>query len=337
MRLLLFTAATLGALAAAGGAWGALASRAELPGCAAAAAYSRAEHGVSFIVVKRGRVVCEDYAPFHGPWRPEQVASGVKGLSALLAAAAAQDGLLTLQEPVAATITEWRDDPAKSRITIGQLLSLSSGVALQSPRPTIREIIDAPLAAPPGAQHIYGNAPFDLFGEVLRRKLAQAGDESVAAYFHRRIGGPLGAPVRFIPRPDGAKVELGAGALITARDWAKLGDLIRLGGVHDGERLVDPGALREALHWRGANPAYAGGWWRGGSINSNRPNADLWENRGVVPADTLVAVGFGKQRLYVSPSEDLVIVRQARGEPRPASMAQEGFSDVQFWRLLRGG
>ena len=39
-----------------------------------------------------------------------------------------QDGLLSLDEACADTLTEWRDDPLKRVATIRSLLSLSSGV-----------------------------------------------------------------------------------------------------------------------------------------------------------------------------------------------------------------
>lgn len=41
----------------------------------------------------------------------------------MLATCAAHDGLLKLDDKVADTLTEWRDDKRKSEITIRQLLS----------------------------------------------------------------------------------------------------------------------------------------------------------------------------------------------------------------------
>src|SRR5204862_4336450 len=46
----------------------------------------------------------------------------------IAAMAAVEDGLLTLDEKVADTITEWKGDPRKGQITIRQLLTLSSGL-----------------------------------------------------------------------------------------------------------------------------------------------------------------------------------------------------------------
>ncbi|NBB73601.1 MAG: serine hydrolase, partial [Bacteroidetes bacterium] len=59
--------------------------------------------------------------------KPHLLASGTKAFNGILALAAAEDGLLTLDERVAETIPAWSEDPAKSQITIRQLLHLTAG------------------------------------------------------------------------------------------------------------------------------------------------------------------------------------------------------------------
>ena len=53
--------------------------------------------------------------------------SANKSFSGIAALAAVHDGLFRLDDPVSDTITEWRNDPRKSRITIRQLLSQTRG------------------------------------------------------------------------------------------------------------------------------------------------------------------------------------------------------------------
>src|SRR5207249_4935391 len=57
-----------------------------------------------------------------------RLASGTKSFSGAMLAAAVEDGLLKLDEKVADTITEWKNDQRKSQITIRHLLSLTSGI-----------------------------------------------------------------------------------------------------------------------------------------------------------------------------------------------------------------
>lgn len=305
---------------------------AELAGCRAAAEYSRQQHGVSLVVLLDGQVVCEDYAPSWKASSKGPMASGVKSFSTALAAAAVQDGLLALQERAADTLPEWRDDPAKREITLRQLLSLSSGLRTDLAEPTTQQALEADVYGSPGTWFAYDPAPFQVFGEILRRKLAAAGGESVDAYFERRIARPLGIEVEWLRLSDGT-VDLAGGGGITARDWARYGELIRLGGAWEGKQVLDAAALTEALGWSGANPAYVMGWWRPGYPGRSLPTSNAWQSVLARP-DTLLAVGAGKQRLFVSPSSKMVIARQAMGEPWSRGAASTGFSDVQFLTLL---
>ena len=92
---------------------------------AAAARYSAERSGVSLLVMQAGRTLFENY-PRGGPERFYELASGTKSFSGVMAAALVQDGLLTLDETCADTLTEWHADPVKRTATIRSLLSLES-------------------------------------------------------------------------------------------------------------------------------------------------------------------------------------------------------------------
>ena len=96
--------------------------------CDAAAAYSTAHRGLAVLVLEDGKPVCEKYATGDATTANE-LWSGTKSFVGIMAAAAVQDGLLTLDERAADTITEWKDDPRKSTITLRQLLTHTSGTA----------------------------------------------------------------------------------------------------------------------------------------------------------------------------------------------------------------
>lgn len=149
------------------------ASATQQRGCSAAAAYSKDNHGVALLVIQRGQLVCENYTSDYARDTPHALFSGTKGLNGLMAAAAAADGMLSLDEPVANTLTEWKTDPVKSRITIRQLLSLSSGLTTVGPRaaPGFAEAAATPAQYPAEERFAYGPVVFQTFGEVMRRKL----------------------------------------------------------------------------------------------------------------------------------------------------------------------
>lgn len=96
--------------------------------CEAAADLSVRAGGDAFLGMQDGEIVFERYASPAWEPTPHLLASGTKGFTGLAAAFAIEDGLLSLDEPVAGTIVEWREEPRKAAITVRELLSLSAGL-----------------------------------------------------------------------------------------------------------------------------------------------------------------------------------------------------------------
>ncbi|WP_439540133.1 serine hydrolase domain-containing protein [Sphingomonas sp.] len=307
-----------------------------LPGCAEALAYSDAHDGVALLVLVDGKVRCTS----SNTAKPQELWSGTKSLVGLMAAAAVQDGLLTLDERAADTLSEWRGDPERSKITLRQLLSMTGGQASAVGRPAgYRDSVKAPLTAAPGSIFQYGPAPMQIFGEIMRRKLVAKGEDgNPRRYIERRILAPLGVKVgEWRNGPDGAPL-MPQGLVLAAAEWAKIGEFVRAGGVLDGKPLVDPVAFAELFKGSGANPAYGLTWWLPRPSPAMDPvtrSTDITVHAAELPADLVVAAGAGDQRLYVIPSRRLTIVRQARLDLTAlAAGRKSGWSDSYFLSLL---
>lgn len=314
----------------------AAADPAPLPGCAEAIAYSDANKGLAVLVLEDGRIVCASPATgeAHELW------SGTKSLVGLMAAAAVQDGLIALDERAADTLAEWRDDPQKSAITLRQLLSMTSGHPSAVGRPQgYADSLAIVLSAAPGTRFQYGPAPFQIFGEVMRRKLKAKGQNpDPRRYLERRLLVPLGVTVaQWREGPDGQPL-MPQGAVMSAEQWAKIGEFVRAGGMHHGKLLVDKAALAALFQGSAANPAYGLTWWLPRATPANDPvtrSTDIIDREAGLPSDMVVAAGAGNQRLYVIPSRKLTIVRQARLDLSAAlSGRQSGWSDRHFLSLL---
>src|SRR4028119_2432438 len=89
----------------------------------AAAPFSNSRRGASLLIMQGGKTLHEQNAN-----DSRKIYSGTKAFWCLAGLAAAPDGLLSLDERVADTIPEWRNDPRKSRVTIRQLLDFSGGL-----------------------------------------------------------------------------------------------------------------------------------------------------------------------------------------------------------------
>lgn len=306
--------------------------------CEAAARYSDRYQGVAVVVVHQGAVVCEHYLNVEADnaW---ELASGTKSLTAAMAAAAVEDGLLTLDEPVADTLTEWQDDERLSQITIRQLLSLVSGIHVVQDRYVSYEgAVESRARHDPGTRFSYGPRPFAVFGEIMRRKLEAAGtDMSPADYLRSRVLIPIDADVASwsFYRDDPLLSE---GVEMTPMHWARFGYLVLQGGEIDGTRLLDAEAVAAFSEQRFMR-IYGMGWWvhREGVEPRSRFRSARTD-AAAAPANfpnVFYAAGSGDQRLYILPDHDLVVVRMTRGVRIDRDLQGDvGFSGQLFLRAL---
>lgn len=305
---------------------------------AAAAAYSAERRGVSFLVMQAGRILFEDY-PRSSAGATHQLASGTKSFSGILAAAMVQDGLLTLDESCADTLTEWRGDPVKRAATVRTLLSLSSGVGGGSiGRPaTYAASVAQPFAGGPGVFR-YGPAPFQVFGEMVRRKLAAVDRPArdVLAFMEDRLFQPAGIRHGGWRRQAG-QPNLPSGAQFDARNWARFGAFVQGGCRVAGRAIVDEAALADCFRPTPANPGYGLTWWllRPGLVPPG-PRSPIDSSAAALAGLPTVhmAAGAGNQRLYLIPDRDLVVVRQADGILAGLMGRGTDWSDAAFLRLV---
>jgi CubicO group peptidase (beta-lactamase class C family) len=312
--------------------------------CARAAKYSESRHGSAMLVMQYGRTIFEHYTNGGSANKRWPIFSGTKSFWGIAALAALHEGLFKLDDPVSETITEWKNDPRKSQITIRQLLSQTDGIegASRLQRPSIRDrnamAIALPSVAEPGSAFIYGPSHIQIFSELLRRKLR---GRSVINYFEAHVANRLGLYHLKYKKDARGNPLPATGFELTAREWARLGELVVGNGNYHGHQIVPSTVLREAFVGSQINPVYGLTFW----LNQQAPNgreADMermldlpWQNAqwpGVcvcknAPADMVVALGSHYQRLFIIPSLKAVIVRQGSGG---------NFSDAQFLRLVLG-
>ena len=156
----------------------------------AAAKYSAKHRGLSLLVIQHGRTLFAESAD-----KPHRIYSGTKAFWNLAALAAEQDGLLNLDEPVADSIPQWRNDSRKAHVTVRQLLDFSAGLAPvfalhnNNAKDRDKTAIAAPLVAEPGHAFIYGPSALQVFYEVLKKKLR---DQSPIHYLEHRVLRRLG-------------------------------------------------------------------------------------------------------------------------------------------------
>ncbi|HKS04543.1 MAG TPA: serine hydrolase [Chthoniobacterales bacterium] len=301
----------------------------------AAAEYSKRHRGVSFLAIQNGRILLEQNAK-----TPHRIYSGTKAFWDFAALAATEDGLFDLDDRVADTISAWRDNPRKSQVTIRQLLNFDAGLEplffLHEKQLADRDIVAqrARMVAKTGTAFIYGPAALQVFHEIFKAKVRK---QSPTHFLERRVLHRLGlGPQRYLPDRAGNPL-LATGWILTARQWAKMGQVV----LDNGAPVISRKSLEQC--WRGteANRAFSLGWWNNRAAPNGRevdveqmlipkwPNQD-WRDACLcqdAPSDLVACIGSEGQRLYVIPSLELIAVRQADGG---------SFSDARFLRLLLG-
>lgn len=301
----------------------------------AAAAYSSTHGGHAFLVMQNGKVLHESYANGHAKGMAHRIYSGTKAFWGLAALAAERDGLVDLDAPVSDTIAEWKTDSRRSQITVRQLLDFSSGLPPMfglhenTFKDRTAAALKAPAAGTPGRSFIYGPASLQVWHEVLARELREKG-QTPTRYLERKVlsGVDLG-PQRYLPDQKGAPL-LASGFMLTARQWAGL-----------GQWVIKHPEVQGTLKG-GANPAFGFGFWNNHAASSSAREVDVesmldkpWASQSwrgacisrVAPADMLACIGSYGQRLYIVPSQKLVIVRLAQDKkPNDAEMLRLLFS-----------
>src|SRR6266851_3606992 len=312
--------------------------------CARAAKYSESKRGASMLVVQNGRTIFEHYANGGSACGRWPIFSGTKSFWGITALAAVRDGLFKLDDPVSDTITEWKNDPRKSQIAIRQLLNQTDGIEpaphlhSESIRDRNAAAIQLPLVAAPGSVFAYGPSHLQILAEVLRRKL---NGRSTISYLEENVLSPLGLTSLDFKKDGRGNPLPASGFELSAREWARLGELVLGRGNYHGKQIVPANLLGQAFVGSGVNPSYGLTFW----LNRPAPNAreidiekelDLkWQRARWIdicvckpaPPDMVVALGSNYQRLFIIPSLNALIVRQGMSAK---------FSDAYFLRLVLG-
>lgn len=212
----------------------------------------------SLLIAHRGKLVVERY--FHGfdADRPHDSRSSGKTFAPLLVGLAmAQDKTLTPDTTLRAMLPAYRDafasDPRKARLTVADLMTMTSGLACddgddQSPgnedamqsqqaqSDWYRYTLALPMVREPGGDKaVYCSAGINLLGAVV----AKATGAWLPDFFRRTVGDPLQMRDYHINLMPGGDAYLAGGIYMRPRDMLKLGQLYLDDGRWNGRRVVD--------------------------------------------------------------------------------------------------
>lgn len=292
---------------------------------------SLAEHHTkAFLVIRNDRVVCEWYQKGHGPDKRHYTASMAKAIvGGLSLAVAMSDGLIALDDHAVKYVPQWKDDPRKSKITIRQLGSHTSGIEdaeednlshekltgwkgdfWKRPAPPRDPFTLARDAAPvlfePGTKMQYSNPGIAMLSYCVTASLRKAQHKDIRTLLRERIMRPIsvgdeewsvGYGSTYVV--DGLPlVGSWGGGGYTARAVARVGRLMLRGGDWEGRRLISAEAVRQVTRDAGTPGNCGIGWW-------NNNDGEFPE----LPKDAFWGSGAGHQVVFIVPSLNLIAVR----------------------------
>jgi CubicO group peptidase (beta-lactamase class C family) len=273
----------------------------------------------AILIAHRGRLVAERYAEGYAASTPMISWSMAKSVLAAVVGIAVSDGRLALDAP--APVPEWSapDDPRRA-ITLDQLLRMSSGLRFDETYGAVNDVsrmlFTAPdtgayaarsrLAAAPDAVWSYSSGTSNIVARILRDSF---GDDVAAfvRYVRERLFDPASMTSAFFEH-DASETPVGSSfVFMTARDWARFGELHRNDGLWNGNRVLPDGWVRYVTTPtpRAPQGRYGAHWW----LNAGDPDDPGRRQWPGLPADAYAARGYSGQWVLVIPSHELVLVR----------------------------
>ncbi|QCI97590.1 serine hydrolase domain-containing protein [Agrobacterium larrymoorei] len=209
-------------------------------------------------------------------------------------------------------------DPRLERVTIGNLLSMQSGLERMSgpnygrwvsSRNWVRTALGSGFAGEPGGGMLYSTGSTHLLSAILTKASGRSTLALARDWFKPLDGFSIGSWER-----DPQGIYLGGNQMaMTARSLLAFGELYRRGGVTaDGARLISQSWIDQS--WmRRTNSVFNGDGY-----------GYCWFIKDMAGEKVFYAWGYGGQMLYIVPSKKLSVVMTSRED---APSARTGYRD----------
>lgn len=279
------------------------------------------------LIVHRGRIVAERYAPEFGPHNTQPSWSMAKSILHAIVGVLVREGALDISAP--APVAAWQSpEDERGRITLDSLLHMTSGLRFTEDyvNDDVSDVIKMlfrpghddmaafaasfPAESPPDRVFNYSSGTTNIISGIV--KTLTGGGERYREFLQRELFRRIGMTSP-IPRFDASGSWIASSfCFCTPRDFARFGLLYLRDGVWDGERILPRGWVDYARTPAPVQPAetdlgYGAHWWL--------LNDDL---------GSFAANGYAGQHIVLVPPLDLIIVRNGDtlAERRPQIWAQ---------------
>jgi CubicO group peptidase (beta-lactamase class C family) len=271
----------------------------------------------AIVIVKDGRVVAERYAPGFSLDTPLLSYSVAKSFTNALLGILVQQGRLKVDQHIGAPEWQQSGDP-RAALTVDDLLRMDSGIdaaetgtgfdpvsqMLYGKDDMAAFAASFPLKEPPRTEWEYTSANTILLDRLIGATVG-GGAPGLRAFADKELCAPLHMD-HVTMEFDGAGTFVGsAHVYATARDYARLGQLFLNDGIApDGQRVL-PEHWVEYSRRTTLGAPYGAGFW----TNDGPSRAAARRVASGFPIDGFFASGNRGQRIYIVPSEHLIVAR----------------------------
>ncbi|MBC7875449.1 MAG: serine hydrolase [Ferruginibacter sp.] len=285
----------------------------------------------AFMIIKNGKIVVERYfgtftADSNWYW-----ASAGKTLTAFLTGLAQEEGILNINNKTSQYLgTGWTSEPLakENLITLRHQLTMTTGLDDGVPDDDCTLPSCLIYKADAGTRWGYHNAAYTLLYKVIEN----ASGQSYNNYFNAKIKSRIGM--------NGLWVNTGYLNVYysNARSMARFGLLVLNKGKWDQSPVMtDSNYFNSMVNTsQNINPSYGYLWWLNGKSTHMLPQTQFMFSGSMMPnapADMFAALGKNDQKVYVVPSQKLVVIRMGDSAGNP-QLALSSF-DNELWGKLK--
>jgi CubicO group peptidase (beta-lactamase class C family) len=260
------------------------------------------------VVLHKGKIIGEQYSEGFDRNSKQLGWSMTKSIfNALIGIAIQQKQIKGLDQNK--LFSSWTDE--RSAISVKNLLQMTSGlnwkedytnlsgatIMLYNQDNMVAYASDQPLEATIGEHWEYSSGTSNLLSGLLRKVIDN--DSIYLQYPYSQLFNKIGAGSFRLETDAADNFVASSYAWATARDWAKFGQLFLQDGNWNGEQILPTDWSKfTAEEANGSKGSYGAQFWL--PLEKEYPNS---------PKDMYFADGFQGQRIFIIPSEELVIVR----------------------------
>ncbi|MDR9365496.1 MAG: serine hydrolase [Balneolaceae bacterium] len=274
--------------------------------------------GRALLVWHNGEILLEEYGPNFDGQELHTLFSGSKSFAGILAAIGVKEELFSFDTTLGELIPKWDPESDRGKVTIRQLLNLTSGIETASAGTvlTAEEWLAADMEFERGSTFVYGPTPFYIFSWIF----VEIFEINPIDYLNSHLFSPLGLSRGEWDNMDFFYPNFAYGARYPALDWLQVGIMLMNGGTLNGTEIIPENLMNELLTPSNAETGYEVTFWLNTPVGQQkRPAITIPEHAknqntdkmisDVMPEDLFMKSGFLGQKLYVVPSLNLVIVR----------------------------